>query len=217
MKRVLLILIGLAGCIDPVDPQWSLNHDHVVVARATPPRIHAGDATTLDALVAHAGGPTTVESPLTASAGRTQLAAAGAGWTVTAPPASARDGGATPVDIVMTFQRSSSRALDRVQVKKTVWIGEPADNPAMPAVTVAGVPVAGEIVVPVDQDVYLATSVPTGWRVNWLTSAGQLFQDDEPTSFLHVLPTDARAGELACVIRDDHGGVVWQVWPLRAE
>jgi hypothetical protein len=53
------LLLLLVGCIDPIDQQWQLDHDRVVVARATPPRIHAGDMTNLDALVAHDGGPTT--------------------------------------------------------------------------------------------------------------------------------------------------------------
>lgn len=200
MKYALLLLV--AGCIDQVDPQWSLNHDHVVVARATPPRIHAGDSTNLDALVAHAGGPTTVESPLTASA-------------MSAP--TLRADGPTPVDILMTFQTSTNRALAPVKVVKTVWIGDPANNPLMPDVTIGGAPAGDAITVPADQDVYLATTVPTGWRVNWLTSAGTLFQDDEPTSYLHVLPTDSQQGELACVIRDDEGGVVWKVWPISTQ
>lgn len=213
MKKLWLLL--LAGCIDPVDPQWSLNHDHVVVARATPPRIHAGDAVTLDALVAHAGGPTTVESPLSAAAGREQVT--GATIAVTAPKDVAYGNGDTPVDVLMTFARSTNRALSPVQVKKTVWLGDPADNPAMPDVTIGGAPAGDAITVPKDQDVYLSTSVPAGWRVNWLTSAGQLFQDDEPTSYIHVLPTDAQDGELACVIRDAEGGVVWKVWPISAQ
>ena len=58
---------------------------------------------------------------------------------------------------------------------------------------------------------------PTGWHVNWLTSAGQLFQDDEPRSFIHIAPKDRQQGELACVIRDTDGGVVWKVWPLAAQ
>ena len=214
MNKLLLLL--LPACIDPVDPQWSLDHDHVVVARATPPRIHAGDAVMLDALVAHAGGPTTVDSPLTASAGRNQVVADDGRWTIYAPAAAPLADGPTPVGVVMTFARGTDRALSPVQVKKTVWLGDPADNPAMPEVTVGGVPAGDAITVPADQDVYLSTSVPAGWRVNWLTSAGQLFQDDEPTSYLHVLPTDAQQGELACVIRDDEGGVVWKVWPLQA-
>ncbi len=209
------MLLLLPACIDPVDPRWSLDHDHVVVARATPPRIHAGDAVTLDALVAHAGGPATVESPLSASAGRVQVT--GARLTVTAPTDVAYSDGDTPVDVRMTFARGTDRALAPVQVKKTVWLGEPRENPAMPAVTVGGAPIGEALAVPVDQDVYLSASVPAGWRVNWLTSVGTLFQDDEPTSYLHVLPTDARQGELACVIRDDEGGVVWRVWPIAVQ
>ena len=92
-----------------------------------------------------------------------------------------------------------------------------ADNPAMPAVTIGGAPAPDSLVVPKDQDVYLSASVPSGWRVNWLTSAGTLFQDDEPTSYLHVLPADSQQGELACVIRDDQGGVVWKVWPIATQ
>ena len=215
MRYALLLL--LAGCIDPVDPQWSLNHDHVVVARATPPRIHAGDSTNLDALVAHAGGPTTVESPLKASAGRQQVVPANGAWIVNEPLVSPHADGPTPVDILMTFQTSTNRALAPVQVKKTVWLGEPADNPAMPDVTVGSAPAGEAITVPPDQDVYLSTTVPSGWRVNWLTSVGTLFQDDEPTSYLHVLATDLPQGELACVIRDGQGGVVWKVWPISTQ
>jgi hypothetical protein len=212
-----LWLVLLAACIDPVDPQWSLNHDHVVVARATPPRIHAGDTTNLDALVAHAGGPTTIESPLTAAAGRNQVVASGDRWTINAPATAPYAGDTMAVEVTMTFARGTDRALDPVRVRKTVWLGEPSQNPAMPPITVGGAPAGDSLVVPRDQDVYLSTTVPAGWRVNWLTSAGQLYQDDEPTSFLHVLPTDAQSGELACVIRDDQGGVAWQVWPIAAQ
>jgi hypothetical protein len=223
------LLLLFAGCIDPIDQQWQLDHDRVVVARATPPRIHAGDMTNLDALVAHDGGPTTIESPLDAEVARAPFAVdlrhGEGGWALVAPDpatlAAARPAmglpadAPVPVDVVMSFADGTNRALAPMQVKKTVWIGEPTTNPAMPAVTVAGVPAGDEIVVPADEDVYLSTAVPDGWRVNWLTSAGTLHQDDEPTSFVHVAPEDAQSGELACVIRDDQGGVVWRVWPIR--
>lgn len=229
LLSLLLALIG--GCIDPIDQQWQLDHDHVVVARATPPRIRPGDMTSLDALVAHAGGPTTVESPVDASVAQTgyaaQLVHDGTQWKVLAPDAAtlatARGGmglaadAPVPVDVMMSFAIGSSRALAPVRVKKTVWLGEPAANPDMPAITVADAPAGDSIVVAKDQDVYLAVEVPTGWHVNWLTSAGQLFQDNEPRSFIHVAPKDRQQGELACVIRDTEGGVVWKVWPLTAE
>jgi hypothetical protein len=145
------------------------------------------------------------------------------GWTLVAPDASqiaamgyALDG-PVAVDVVMTFAHGTDRALDPIQVKKTVWIGEPSTNPDMPAITVAGAPPGDDIAVPLDQDVYFATSVPDGWRVNWLTSIGTLYQDDEPTSYLHVAKKDRQQGEVACVVRDDQGGVAWKVWPIHTE
>lgn len=219
MKYAVLLL--LAGCIDPIDPAWTLDHDRVVVARATPPRIHPGDTTNLDALVAHAGGPTTIESPLDAKIATSGVAAevrrTDSGWVLATSPTTAyANEPAMPVDVIMSFAHGTDRALSPMQVKKTVWIGEPAMNPAMPPITVDGAPAGSEVVVAKDTDVYLSTAVPSGWRVNWLTSAGTLHQDDEPTSFIHIAPGDRQSGELACVIRDDEGGVAWQVWPLRA-
>jgi hypothetical protein len=216
------VLLLLVGCIDPIDPQWTLDHDRVVVARATPPRIRAGEMTNLDALVAHAGGPTTIESPLDAAVASNAMGAevrrTANGWVLVAPPTTAyANEPATPVDVMMTFAHGTDRAASPMQVKKTVWIGEPTTNPAMPAVTVDGVAPGAEVVVAKDKDVYLSTTVPDGWRVNWLTSAGTLYQDDEPTSYVHIAPADHQSGELACVIRDDAGGVVWTVWPIRTQ
>jgi len=221
--RYAAALLLLAACIDPLDPQWQLDHDHVVVARATPPRIHAGDTTTLDALVAHAGGPATVESPLSATTSAGTMRQAGDTWTLVAPDAAtmARLGmpvdGPVPVEVVMSFAHGTDRALAPIEVKKTVWIGDPSTNPDMPAITVAGAPAGDAIVVPLDRDVYLSTTVPAGWHVNWLTSVGTLHQDDQPTSYLHVVKKDHQSGELACVVRDDQGGVAWKVWPLRTQ
>jgi len=231
LRAAYLLPLLLAGCIDPIDQQWQLDHDHVVVARATPPSIRPGDTTNLDALVAHAGGPTTVESPLDASVAQTgysaQLVHDGTAWKVIAPDAAtlaaARGGmgiaadAPVPVDVMMSFPLGSERALDPVKVRKTVWLGEPAVNPDMPAITVADVPASDSIVVAKDKDVYLAVTVPDGWHVNWLTSAGTLFQDDEPRSFIHIAPKDRQQGELACVIRDTEGGVVWKVWPIATQ
>lgn len=222
MKALWLLLL-LAACIDPLDPQWQLDHDHVVVARATPPRIHAGDATSLDALVAHAGGPTTVESPLSASTTAGTMLQKDGSWTFVAPDATTMArlgmpaGGPVPVDVMMTFAHGTDRALAPIEVKKTVWIGDPSTNPDLPPITIGGAPAGEEVAVPLDQDVYLSTTVPAGWRVNWLTSVGTLHQDDEPTSYLHVVAKDRQSGELACVVRDDQGGVVWKVWPIRTQ
>jgi hypothetical protein len=118
---------------------------------------------------------------------------------------------------MLTFPRSTNRsAPDPVRVKKTVWLGEPSQNPIVPAVMIDGVPAGEHIVLPLDRDVYLSVDAPN-LRVNWLTSVGTLFQDDVATSFVRVLPDDSREGELVVVVRDSEGGVAWQVWPVRAE
>lgn len=126
------------------------------------------------------------------------------------------DDAPVPVEVLLTFARSTDRASpDPVRVKKTVWLGEPADNPSVPPVTIDGTPAGSEIVVPIGRDVYLSVDAP-GMRVNWLTSVGTLFQDDVATAFVHVAPEDRRDGELVVVVRDAEGGVAWQVWPMHA-
>ena len=229
-----LVLIVLTGCIDEIDPRWQLDHDHIIAARATPPRIREGESTAIDALVAHEGRGVSVESPLDAEVGAARFASyltfADGRWTLTAPDAqqlaSTRpalglpEDAPVPVDVMLTFARSSDRSgPDPVRVKKTVWLGDPSQNPVLPPVTIDGAPVGDEVVVPVGRDVYLslATGDAPGMRVNWLTSVGTLFQDDVATSFLRVAPDDRREGELVVVMRDADGGVAWQVWPMRAE
>ena len=229
--RYALCLLVLTGCIDVIDMRWDLDHDHVIAARATPPRIRSGEATNIDALVAHEGRGVSVENPLDAQVGSARFASylsfEDGAWRLTAPDAqmlaSARpalglpEDAPVPVDVMLTFPRSTNRSSpDPVRVKKTVWLGEPSQNPVVPAVTIDGVPAGAEIVLPIGRDVYLSVDAPD-LRVNWLTSVGTLFQDDVATSFVRVLPDDSREGELVVVVRDSEGGVAWQVWPVRAE
>jgi hypothetical protein len=206
-----LALVLLAGCLEQVDPRWSLDHDHVIAVRATPAGVAPGEHAAIDALIAHAGAPATVASPSLAGAPaappelQTMVARDGAGWTVTAPI----DVPPTPIDVVMMFDHPTG---DPFYVKKTVVLGEHIDNPMPPAITVAGAPAGAAIALPVKQDVYLA--VASDARVSWLTSCGTLYQDDVATSYIHA---DAACdGELAVVVRADDGGVAWQVLPLHA-
>jgi hypothetical protein len=82
---------------------------------------------------------------------------------------------------------------------------------------VDGQPAEDQLLVPMEQDVYVTVNVEPGSRVNWLTSCGTLFQDDVATAFLRVKPDERTDGELAVVIRDPRGGVAWRVWPVHAE
>jgi hypothetical protein len=114
-----------------------------------------------------------------------------------------------PIEVVMMFDHPTG---DPFYVKKTVVLGEHVDNPAPPAITVAGAPAGAAIALSIGQDVYL--TVASDARVSWLTSCGTLYQDDVATAYIHA---DAACdGELAVVVRADDGGVAWQVLPLQA-
>lgn len=227
--RSLVLVALLGGCIDALDARWQLDHDHVVAVRANPPRIRAGERAELDALVAHEGALTTIEAPASAAlidppeALSSLLRYDGTKWFVEAPGEDVlraerarigfSGGAAIPVDIYAAWPTASG---DPMYAKKTVWLGDGGANPALPVARVDGAPMAPEVVVPRDTDVYLSVDVPPAWRVSWLTSCGQLFQDDVATSFLRVVDGDAQAGELAVVVRDEDGGVAWDVRPIRA-
>lgn len=241
---VLLVLVTTSGCIDPLDPKWTLSHEHVVAMRASPPAIMPTESALIDALVAHEDGPATIEEPLEAgvlllppSLEGHVVYTDGGRWYVYAPPeatlALARaelelaPGEPIPLDVYAAFARTDGG--DPMIAKKRVWLGETGHNPAPPVASMNGSimpdvategPRAGlppEIVVPKDTDVYFSATVDDGWRVNWLSSCGTLFQDDVATSFLRVLEADSHEGELAVVVRDPDGGVAWRVWPISSE
>lgn len=240
---ILVALISLTGCIDDLDPRWSLDHDHVVAVRASRPGVGPGESALIDALVAHADRPVTIDEPVEAAAVTSAPALEGAiytdggRWYVYGPAedtlARARaqlglaGGEPVPLDIYAAFGRDSG---DPMIAKKRVWLGTSRANPAVPLAAMDGSvmpevategPRAGlapEIVVPDATDVYFSTPAPAGWRVNWLSSCGRLFQDDVATSFLRVEAGDCPrgVGELAVVLRAPDGGVAWRVWPIRS-
>jgi hypothetical protein len=233
MRALLVALAALvaAGCIDEIDARWALDHDHVVAARATPPRVRDGESTVLDALVAREGQSPIVVNPMGAELvneapnglTRTLTQDIDGRWNldVTMLSRAGLESGPIPVDVLLTFANQSPRraTVDPFKVKKTVWVGEPALNPLAPPILVAGIEIAadGEVVVPLDRDVYIEVADAAGLRVNWLTNVGTLFQDDNPRAFVHVKSEDTRTGELVLVVRDDVGGVDWRVLPMRAE
>ena len=224
MKAALLVV--LCGCIGDIDPPWQLDHDRVVVVRATPPRVQTGQTSLFDGLIAHKGGPSDVEQPIGATAVKplslypAVLDNQGV-WGVVGPDAAtldaARDelalpaGAPVPFEVAMEFPSSNGHSLFATKI---VWLGDTGDNPAAPAITFDGEPPGDAIQIPADTDVPLATDVAPAWKVNWLTSCGTMHDDDEHAAFVHVLPADRQAGELAVVLRDDRGGVSWRVWPM---
>ena len=226
-----LLLLLLVGCIDQIDQRWELDHEHVVAVRATPPAIMPGQRARLDALLAHDDRAPTVGSPIGVAIGVPEddplfgivSNVLLEGWFVTAPDEATlaavrvRDGLAAdapvPVPVVMAFPGPGDEYL---YATKVIFLGATGENPSAPAMAIDGQPAADQVIVPMEQDIYVSVNVEPGARVNWLTSCGSMFQDDVPTAFLRVLPDDEPSGQLAVVIRDPRGGVAWRVWPLSA-
>jgi hypothetical protein len=229
-----LLAAGAGGCIEDVPQPWQLDHDRIVAVRATPPHIVVGEISMLDGLIAHETGATDVEQVIAATASgapadlaavihfdvdhwevdgslatEAQLAEA---RTVLGLPADAP----VPLEVLMQFpDRADGQHLI---ARKTVYLGDRRDNPAVPPITVAGVAPAdgATLELPVDKDVPLAAEADATWDVAWLTSCGTMHDFDEHAAFVHVESDDRKQGELAVVVRDDAGGVVWRVWPCAA-
>jgi len=219
MKRV-AILVTFAACHDELVQPWQLDHDRIVAARATPAGIASGEAAQLDALIAHEGGVTDVEMPTGATAAGApgglftavhfmfdhweiqapddaQLAAARAelGLAATAP---------VPLEVTLVFP-------GKLVASKLVWLGESRANPALPAITIDGVAPGTTLDLPRGRDITLSA---TGDDVSWLSSTGTLHDDDANVATLDVARGDPATGELAVVVRDGAGGIVWQVWSI---
>lgn len=237
MKRRVFLSLALVlapGCLGDIDPAWQLDHDRIVAVRMTPPHIPVGKIAMIDALIAHKGAPTDLEAPIEATAAPANPPAdlftavhfdlthwEIDGTLVTeAQLADARTAlkldPAAPVPLDVTVQFPDSNGL-HLFANKLVYLGDARDNPAMPPVMIAGAPPGSDITVPIDMDVQMSVAVDPMWKVSWFSSCGTMHDEDEPAAFLHVLPADPKTGELAVVVRDPFGGVVWQVWPIHAQ
>ena len=163
---VLLASLNLAGCVDEIDARWELDHDRVVAVRATPPRIMPDQEAALETLVAHAGAPVAVEQARSASAPtapaalQSMVSFDGSRWIVRAPSdetlASSRPAmglaadAPVPLDLLLVFGPPGHE----LYVTKTVWLGDLAENPALPDVTVDGAPAGDSLAIPLGRDVY---------------------------------------------------------------
>jgi hypothetical protein len=226
VKRALLVV--LAGCAGNIDPQWQLSHERIIAVRATPPHVLAGEQSTIDVLVGHVGSDGSnvqVEPPDTAIVvSPASFADIVSGATLTAPGSDEIDqartelglGSADPVPVELGIEADGFQAL------KTVYVGDSGDNPMLDGLMVNGsVPPSDPtqtIVVPANVDVPLFVNADESVdNINWLTSCGTMNDFDLHDAFLNVGPTDPQIGQLAIVLRDGSGGVVWQYWSIAAQ
>jgi len=149
------------------------------------------------------------------------LAPDGDDWVVTGPTAEELEaaraelglaaGAPVPLQIGVAYAGGDLLAI------KVVWLGRTAANPQLGEIVVDGAPPPADIVIGRDVDVPLAIEAAETDEVNWLTSCGNMHDFDLPEAYLRVEPDNPTEGQLAVVVRDQGGGVAWQVWPIRAE
>lgn len=223
----LLLIATLAACGEDLDLPWDLDHDRIVAIRAEPPAILSGETSKIDGLVAGKGTSSTEGSPLqvivvSPKSLEDTLSNNGGDWIVTAPSedriAAARtELGLEATDPVpLQLGVAFSETLAGV---KTVKLGTTAPNPTLGVMQFDGGPMppeGDELVVGRLVDVPLSVETLETDEVNWLTSVGEMHDFDLPSAYLRVEEdNELDQGELAIVLRDDTGGVTWQVWPIR--
>jgi hypothetical protein len=240
VKAALVVAAGAAlaagaGCTGDLDPPWQLDHDRIIAVRATPPGIAPGEQSTIDALLGAKGGPTRVAAPVAAMVvSPTSLLDVlrfdGGRWVVTAPGedrlAAARaelnlDAGApVPLQVGVSYDGTALVATKRVD------LGIQASNPSLTSMhmMIDGQMVDGQPQAPPEIVVAPLVRIPLSidaddvqFDVTWLTSCGTMHDFDLPSAYLKVEDDDPQSGELAVVLRDDHAGVAWTVWPIHAQ
>ncbi len=222
-KAALLVLV--AACASDVDPPWQLDHDRIIAVRATPPHIPAGATSTIDLFMGHKGAPTSTQNPDAMKVvSPMSLADVVSGNTVTAPDDSRLAAARTELGLMPTdpvpLVIGVGVAAGQLAATKTVWLGDSLDNPTLQGLMImdAPAPAAGTMLtVPSLTDIHLFVDADDSIDiVNWLSSCGSMHDYDLHKAYLRVEKADPTTGELAVVLRDNHGGVVWEVWPISA-
>ena len=224
------LLAVLAACGGDLDQPWDLDHDRIVAIRAEPPSILSGETSKLDGLLSGKGTPTSETSPLQVivvqpESLKSALSQAPDGsWIVTAPDEPTLAAARTELGLEATdpvpLQLGVAFTATLAGVK-TVQLGATAPNPTLGVMQFDGAaipPPDTELVVGALVDVPMSVEALETDDVNWLTSVGEMHDFDLPSAYLRVEEdNELSEGELAIVLRDDRGGVTWQVWPIRVE
>ena len=201
MTRILLLCLALAACNEAAEPA-RLDHAQILAVRATPPHAPADGKVKIDLLVGDYAGMVFETQPDTVIAGTLTVEHSTEGWFVT--------GGGVPA---VTVAVSSTIDGETWRAEKTVVFDDkPLDNPSVTAVDMDGTQTAA-----VDTSIgarpALTANCAGGDTLTyaWYSSVGDLEHYHKQTA---TLKADAAAdGTVAIVVRDDQGGVGWQVLP----
>ena len=228
-------LLALA-CVDFRTP-GDLRYARVLAVRATPPRIAPGERARIELLVTGDDGVVAVQPPVRVALATPQpgrpapppetaalIVQEGDAWYVNAPGeaelVAARGALGLPADAPIPLPletRAILSAQERV-AEKIVLLGGQAANPAIAGVTVNGMALAdtAEALIPAAGDVVLSGAAVGEGQLSfaWFTGFGKVEKYLQPVATLR----EQKAGDhgaLVLVVRDEHGGVTWQLASLR--
>jgi hypothetical protein len=187
-----------------------LDHAQILAVRAEPAHVAPGGVAKIDVLAGDDAGGVFVTSPdalvATDPGGQLRVEHTPDGWFVTAGDAP----GVATLDLAVAIDGVSWRA------RKSLVVGEPADNPRVAAMQIDGA-AQDELIAPLGTKPEL-TAIGLGREpltYAWYTSVGALERYRQPTAALDA--SDAGEGTILLVVRDGAGGVGWHLLPARVE
>lgn len=202
----------LAGCTD-FDLPSALTREQIIAVRSTPSALIPGTRAELEAVVAGPDGLvedaalTWSIDPLMAGVSpdvAIEIDDDGRAWL-------AVDEGAEPGGVVIALQVATDEGP--ISARKTVEVtDEPRDNPGPMGLEAEGQTIDDAVEVAAGASIELAASADSvdAPRYSWYATVGEIERfRHNPTEL--VAPADPAEGWLIAVVRDDAGGVAWEV------
>ncbi len=209
MTRFLLLSL-LVAC-DAAPEAARLDHAQILAVRTEPAAIAPGERVKVDLLAGDDSGAVFEAEPDTVTAiskttGPLAVEHAADGWYVTA------NGTAEIATIAVTL------TIDDVEWRatKSLVVSATAANPTIETMQIDGA--ASDALVAAAGTKPALSVVGRGAEpltYAWYSSVGDLEKYRQPTAFLDA--SDPAEGQIVIVVRDDAGGVSWQLVPARVE
>ena len=202
-----LSLAVLTAC-DSKPEVARLDHAQILAVRSEPAQVAPGERAKIDVLAGDDSGAVFEAEPQMVTAfskttGPLAVEHAADGWYVTANGPEI-----ATVGVALTIDGTEWRATKSLVVNAT------APNPTIRTMQIDGADVE-ELKATVGTKPALSVVVEGDLKYAWYSSVGDLEKYRQPIAFLDA--DEAADGQIVIVVRDDAGGVSWQLLPARVE
>lgn len=207
MKRRFLatLTLTLAACTDSSDP-YSLNQAQILAVRSEPAHAVPGGSVRIDVLASDEAGNVFVTVPDHVDAGGLPVTRGGDGWYVQGPAMPA----APTADVALTVDGTLLRATKQLLFR---------DDRPNPSVTTMQVDGSASQAIDVARGARPALGVAASgdgmFMYAWYTSIGKLEHYRSANATFDA--NEQGDGAVAVVVRDDQGGVAWQIVPASVQ